>query len=105
MSLRNKVSIKEFSFYYGFIPALKRINLEIRSNEIFAIFGPARSGKTTLLKSLYRLNDLVYGARHTGTILLDGKDIYDSSLSLTQLRRRVGMVFDLPIPLKRDFIF
>jgi len=99
MSLRNKVSIKEFSFYYGSIPALKRINLEIRANEIFAIFGPARSGKTTLLKSLNRLTDLVYGASHTGTILLDGEDIYDPKLSLTQLRRRVGIVFDLPIAL------
>ncbi|OGP72655.1 MAG: phosphate ABC transporter ATP-binding protein [Deltaproteobacteria bacterium RBG_16_49_23] len=99
MSLRNKVSIKEFSFYYGSVPALKRINLEIRANEIFAIFGPARSGKTTLLKSLNRLTDLVYGARHTGTILLDEKDIYDPKLSLTQLRRRVGIVFDLPIAL------
>ena len=99
MSLRNKVSIKEFSFYYGSIPSLKRINLEIRANEIFAIFGPARSGKTTLLKSLNRLTDLVYGASHTGTILLDGEDIYDPKLSLTQLRRRVGIVFDLPIAL------
>ena len=99
MSLQNKVSIKEFSFYYGSVPALKKINLEIRANEIFAIFGPARSGKTTLLKSLNRLTDLFYGARHTGAILLDGKDIYDPKLSLTQLRRRVGIVFDLPIAL------
>ena len=99
MSLRSKISIKEFSFYYGSVEALKRINLEIRANEIFAIFGPARSGKTTLLKSLNRLTDLFYGTRHTGTILLDEKDIYDPKLSLTQLRRRVGIVFDLPIPL------
>jgi phosphate transport system ATP-binding protein len=99
MSLRNKVSIKEFSFYYGSIPALNKINLEIKANEIFAIFGPARSGKTTLLKSLNRLTDLFYGASHTGTILLDGEDIYDPKLSLTQLRRRVGIVFDLPIAL------
>ncbi|MDI6761590.1 MAG: phosphate ABC transporter ATP-binding protein [Thermodesulfobacteriota bacterium] len=99
MSLRNKVSIKEFSFYYGSIPALKSINLEIRANEIFAIFGPARSGKTTLLKSLNRLTDLTYGTNHNGTIFLEGKDIYDPKVSLTQLRRRVGIVFDLPIPL------
>ena len=70
-----------------------------QTNEIFAIFGPARSGKTTLLKSLNRLTDLIFGARHTGTILLDGTDIYDPKVSLTQLRRRIGMVFDLPTPL------
>ena len=99
MSLRSKISIKEFSFYYGSVEALKRINIEIRPHEIFVIFGPARSGKTTLLKSLNRLTDLFYGARHTGTILLDEKDIYDPKLSLTHLRRRVGIVFDLPIAL------
>jgi phosphate transport system ATP-binding protein len=96
---QKKIIIEDFSFYYGPVPALKRINLEIRTNEIFTIFGPARSGKTTLLKSLNRLTDLVHGTNHTGTILLEGKDIYDSKMSLTQLRRRVGIVFDLPIAL------
>src|SRR5512136_2244231 len=99
MVQENKVIIQAFNFYYDSLQALQNINLDIRPNEIFAIFGPARSGKTTLLKSLNRLTDLVYGSNHTGTILLDGADIYDSTMSLTQLRRRVGMVFDLPTPL------
>src|SRR4030042_5832854 len=99
MSKERKISIKEFSFYYNSHQALKNINLDIRANEIFAVFGPARSGKTTLLKSLNRLTDLIFGSRHTGTILLNEKNIYDSKLSLTQLRRRVGIVFDLPTPL------
>lgn len=99
MSQENKILIRDFNFYYDSFQALKSINLTIRPNEIFSIFGPARSGKTTLLKSLNRLTDLIYGARHTGTILLDDKDIYDPKLSLTQLRRRVGIVFDLPTPL------
>ncbi|MBM4338526.1 MAG: phosphate ABC transporter ATP-binding protein [Deltaproteobacteria bacterium] len=99
MSPQNKIIVWEFSFYYDSHQALKMVNLSIRANEIFAIFGPARSGKTTLLKSLNRLTDLVYGSSHTGTILLDGDDIYDPKQSLTQLRRRVGIVFDLPIPL------
>jgi phosphate transport system ATP-binding protein len=96
---QKKITIQDFSFYYDSVPALKKIHLEIRANEIFTIFGPARSGKTTLLKSLNRLTDLVHGAHHTGTILLDGEDIYDPKVSLTQLRRRVGIVFDLPIAL------
>src|SRR5512139_58403 len=99
MVQENKIVIQAFNFYYNSLQALQNINLQIRSNEIFAIFGPARSGKTTLLKSLNRLTDLVYGSSHTGTILLDGADIYDFEMSLTQLRRRVGMVFDLPTPL------
>lgn len=99
MDQENKMVIHQFSFFYNSIQVLKNIELSIRPNEIFTIFGPARSGKTTLLKSLNRLTDLIYGAKHTGTIFLDGKDIYDPKLSLTQLRRRVGIVFDLPIPL------
>jgi phosphate transport system ATP-binding protein len=99
MSQEKKIFIKDFNFYYNSFQALRDINLDIKSNEIFTIFGPARSGKTTLLKSLNRLTDLIFGVRHTGTILLDGMDIYDPELSLTQLRRRIGMVFDLPTPL------
>jgi len=99
MSQENKITIKDFSFYYNSVQALLNINLDIRSREIFAIFGPARSGKTTLLKSLNRLTDLIFGTRHTGMILLDGIDIYDPKLSLTHLRRRIGMVFELPTPL------
>ena len=99
MPLSNKISIKEFNFYYGSLQALKEINLSIKVNEIFAVFGPARSGKTTFLKSLNRLTDLIFESRHTGEILLDGMDIFDPKINLTDLRRRVGMVFDLPIPL------
>ena len=99
MVLQNKITIRDFSFSYHSVQALQNINLGIRSNEIFAVFGPARSGKTTLLKSLNRLTDLIFGSRHTGSILLDRTDIYDPNLSVTQLRRRVGIVFDLPTPL------
>ncbi len=99
MSPEHKIIIKDFSFYYQSAQALQKINLIVNANEIFTIFGPARSGKTTLLKSLNRLTDLIFGVRHTGSILLDGTDIYQPDLNLTQLRRRVGIVFDLPTPL------
>jgi phosphate transport system ATP-binding protein len=99
MSQGSKIVIKDFSFYYDSFQALRNINLDIRSKGIFTVFGPARSGKTTLLKSLNRLTDLIFGTRHTGTILLDGTDIYDPKMDLTHLRRRIGMVFDLPTPL------
>ncbi len=99
MSEETKIIIKDFSFYYGSVPALRDINLNIQSKEIFTVFGPARSGKTTLLKSLNRLTDLVFGTNHTGTIHIDETDIYDPRTDLTRLRRRIGMVFDLPTPL------
>jgi phosphate transport system ATP-binding protein len=99
MSPKNKISIKDFNFYYDALQALHRVNLDIRANEIFAILGPARSGKTTLLKSMNRLTDLIFGSRHGGHIFIDGQDIYDPEVSLPELRRRIGMVFDLPIAL------
>ena len=99
MSQGSKIVIKDFSFYYDSVQALQNISLDIQPKQIFTVFGPARSGKTTLLKSLNRLTDLIFGTSHTGTILLDGMDIYDPELSLSQLRRRIGIVFDLPIPL------
>jgi len=99
MSQGSKIVIKDFSFYYDSVQALRNINLDIRPKEIFTVFGPARSGKTTLLKSLNRLTDLIFGAGHTGAILLDETDIYHPKIDLTRLRRRIGMVFDLPTPL------
>ncbi|HUL31613.1 MAG TPA: phosphate ABC transporter ATP-binding protein [Thermodesulfobacteriota bacterium] len=95
----NKIAIQDFSFYYDSCRALWNVNLCIRSKEIFTVFGPARSGKTTLLKSLNRLTDLIFGANHTGTVHLDETDIYGPNVDLTRLRRRIGMVFDLPTPL------
>jgi phosphate transport system ATP-binding protein len=95
----SKIVIKDFNFYYDSVQALRNINLGIQPNQIFTVFGPARSGKTSLLKSLNRLTDLIFGTRHTGTIFLDGTDIYDPGINLIQLRRRVGMVFDLPTAL------
>jgi phosphate transport system ATP-binding protein len=78
---------------------LKEVNLQIRPRQVFAILGPARSGKTTLLKTMNRLTDLTFGTSHTGHIFIDDQEIYDSQISLPDLRRRVGMVFDLPTPL------
>ena len=99
MLQETKIAIKDFNFYYDSVPALQNINLDIQPKKIFTIFGPARSGKTTLLKSFNRLTDLMFGGSHTGAIFLDGMDIYDPKVDLIKLRRRIGMVFDLPTPL------
>ncbi len=99
MPQRDKIVVEDFSFFYRRQPALQHVDLNVNANEILTIFGPARSGKTTFLKSLNRLTDLTFGTHHAGRILLEGTDIYDPEYNVTQLRRRVGMVFDLPTPL------
>lgn len=93
----DKLTIKDMELYYGDFKALKGINLNIQANEITAFIGPSGCGKSTLLKSLNRMNDLVEGCRITGSILLDGEDIY-GDMDINLLRKRVGMVFQKPNP-------
>lgn len=94
-----KIAIKDLNFYYHSKQVIRDFSLEIPANEILAVFGPANSGTTSLLRTLNRLCDLIPGARLEGKILLDGKNINDPDVSVTELRRRVGMVFDVPTPL------
>jgi phosphate transport system ATP-binding protein len=75
------------------------LNLEIRANEIFCMLGPANSGITTLLRALNRLGDLNPESRMDGEILMDGKNVCGKDANLPELRRKVGMVFDIPTPL------
>ena len=93
----DKLKISNMELYYGDFKALKGINLNIQANEITAFIGPSGCGKSTLLKSLNRMNDLVEGCRITGSILLDGEDIY-GDMDINLLRKRVGMVFQKPNP-------
>ncbi len=93
----DKLTIKDMELYYGDFKALKGINLDIQANEITAFIGPSGCGKSTLLKSLNRMNDLVEGCKITGSILLDGEDIY-GNMDINLLRKRVGMVFQKPNP-------
>jgi phosphate transport system ATP-binding protein len=96
-----KFSIQELGFRYNGHLALRDVTFDIPANQIVVIFGPSHAGKSTLLRCLNRLNDLIQNERTeiTGQILLDGQDIYAPAVGVTELRRRVGMVFALPIPL------
>jgi phosphate transport system ATP-binding protein len=85
--------VENVNFYYGDKQALKSINVEIAEKKATAFIGPSGCGKTTLLRCLNRMNDLVLNTRVTGNIKLDGKNIYDPSTDVIQLRRRVGMIF------------
>ena len=92
-----KLNIENLDLFYGDFQALKSINMRIPENEITAFIGPSGCGKSTLLKSLNRMNDLVEGCRITGKVTLDGQDIY-GKMDVSDLRRRVGMVFQKPNP-------
>ena len=96
----NKVSIQNLTFTYSDgTAALRGINLDVRLNELFVLFGPSRSGKTTLLRLLNRLSDLSEGAQRQGTILFNGRDIFSRGTDIFGLRRRISMVFAVPTPL------
>ena len=95
-----KFLLDQVSYVYeDGVQALHDISLRIAANQITAIFGPAGGGKSTLLRLLNRLNDLVPGRRREGRVLLDGQDIYAPGVDVHELRRRVGMVFATPVPL------
>ena len=93
----DKYTIENLELYYGDFKALKNINLNIQEKEITAFIGPSGCGKSTLLKTLNRMNDLVEGCRITGSVNLDGEDIY-GKIDVNHLRKRVGMVFQKPNP-------
>ena len=95
--MAEKFKISNLDLYYGDFHALKNINMSIASNEITAFIGPSGCGKSTFLKSLNRMNDLVEGCKITGSVLLDGEDIYNG-MDVNILRKRVGMVFQKPNP-------
>ena len=95
-----KISVKNTTFTYGDgTQALKNINLDIRPNELFVLFGPSRSGKTTLMRLMNRLSDLIDDTTREGEILFNGQDVFGRRTDITDLRRRVSMVFAIPTPL------
>lgn len=93
----SKLDINNVDLYYGDFHALKDVSLHVEENEVTAFIGPSGCGKSTLLKSINRMNDLVEGCKINGEFLLDGLNIYND-IEITELRRRVGMVFQKPNP-------
>jgi len=91
-------SVQNLDFYYSASKALSNINIEIEPRKVTALIGPSGCGKSTFLRCLNRMNDTIVGTRVDGTILLDGKNIYDDDMDVVFLRQRVGMVFQKPNP-------
>ena len=98
-STESKIRIEHVSYTYDGEVALRDVTLDVPANAVTVFFGPAGGGKTTLLRLINRLNDLVEGAQMSGRISIDGRDIYAPETDVPRLRRRVGMVFALPLPL------
>lgn len=96
------ISAREVDFYYGDFQALKNINLDLGARRTTAFIGPSGCGKSTFLKLLNRMQDEVPGARLSGRILLDGRDIYGPEADPVAIRRRVGMVFQKPNPFPKS---
>jgi phosphate transport system ATP-binding protein len=95
----DKIALNKFSVHYGPDPLLQEIDLEIQSNQILGVIGPSGSGKTTFLRALNRMNELQPGFTASGRIMLDGEDIYGLDYDAVSLRKKVGMVFAMPVPL------
>lgn len=96
--MKNKIEVRDFSFYYGDFKALEDVSLSIKENQITALIGPSGCGKSTFLRSLNRMNDTIKGARAEGTVLLDGQDVYAPEIDVVDLRQNIGMVFQRPNP-------
>lgn len=100
--VRPKFEIGKLSFWYGAAQALWDVSLVIPERSVMALIGPSGCGKSTFLRTLNRMNDLIDGTRLTGTVLLNGADIYRRGSSLVELRRRVGMVFQKSNPFPKS---
>ena len=95
-------SCRSVSVFYGAKQALKDITLDVGRRQVLALIGPSGCGKSTFLRCLNRMNDTIPGARVTGCIELDGRDILDNALDVAQLRARIGMVFQKPNPFPKS---
>jgi phosphate transport system ATP-binding protein len=97
-----RIAASAVSVFYGAKQALYDVTMNIAANEVTALIGPSGCGKSTFLRSLNRMNDIVPAARITGSVLLDGADIYAPGVDIVALRRRVGMVFQKSNPFPKS---
>ncbi|MFD1464865.1 phosphate ABC transporter ATP-binding protein PstB [Lapidilactobacillus mulanensis] len=92
------ITVQDLHLYYGQVEALKGVSINFKKNEITAVIGPSGCGKSTLLKTINRLNDLVPNVTVTGTVEVDGQNIYAPGMDAVELRKQVGMLFQQPNP-------
>jgi phosphate transport system ATP-binding protein len=93
---------RSLSVSFGEVQAIKDVSLQVLANKVTAIIGPSGCGKSTFIKSLNRMNEIVGKAATSGSVLLDGKNIYDKDYDVVGLRRKVGMIFQKPNPFPKS---
>src|SRR5690554_7788119 len=96
------IEAKNINFYYDSFQALKNINIKMDANTVTAFIGPSGCGKSTFLRIFNRMNDLIPGTKLEGECLIEGKNIYDKSIHVDELRKNVGMVFQKPNPFPKS---
>ena len=101
-TLSPKILVEKLNFFYGSTQALKDISVGIKENQVTAFIGPSGCGKSTFLRCLNRMNDLIPGTKVSGKIYFDGTDIYTRDIDLSELRRKVGMVFQKSNPFPKS---
>ena len=101
-SIDDYISVNDYSFWYGQAKVLHHLNLEMPKQKVTAFIGPSGCGKSTLLRNFNRMNDLIPDAKHEGDITIDGHSIYDPTIEVISLRKRIGMVFQKSNPFPKS---
>src|SRR3954451_16655148 len=96
--MAKRIDVKDVDIYYGKFHAVDSVTLSVPPRSVTAFIGPSGCGKSTVLRSLNRMHEVIPGARAEGEVLLDGEDIYASSVDPVSVRRTIGMVFQRPNP-------
>lgn len=99
---KGKIIVKNLNFYYGDTLSLKNISMDIPSHQVTALIGPSGCGKSTFLRTLNRMNDLIDDVRVEGEVIIDGKDIYKSTIDVVELRKKIGMIFQKSNPFPKS---
>lgn len=93
-----KIAVENLDLYYGKKQALNKISMEIAPNQVTALIGPSGCGKSTFLRSLNRMNDLIDNVKIEGSVMIEGRNIYDKDIDVVELRKKVGMIFQKSNP-------
>lgn len=97
-----RIEVEDLNVYFDEAQILKDINIKIHKNTVTSLIGPSGCGKSTFVRTLNRMNDLIDTFKMDGSVLLDGKDIYDPKIDVVELRKKVGMVFQKPNPFPKS---
>jgi phosphate transport system ATP-binding protein len=97
-----RIEVENLNVYFDELHILKDVSLKIPKNAVTSLIGPSGCGKSTFIRTLNRMNDMISTFKMDGTVLLDGKDIYDPKVDVVELRKKVGMVFQKPNPFPKS---